>query len=667
MLTIEDGKSVQIKVKSGKYLEPVWIRRDGEELWFTFDFNRSFMDEIKSSCCAKWHGYDAVPIMQWSCKYNEHNRFQLAFLARMNPYAKYEKPLVEWQTKRKFAEGEGLKDHQIEGIRLALTTQRAYWAYEMGLGKSLMAIEVIETLNPRGIIWLSTRAGLVAAKLEARKWNVSQPILFMTYDGLKKYLKEYKDGTPAPQLIIADECQKIMNLGSQRSQAFHHTTKSMREEWGEDGCTIILMSGTPAPKNPLNWYGPCESLQPGFLKEGDLGKFKARLALTKKKESAAGDVYPELVTWKDDERKCATCGKFPDDFEHDPVNIDGHKWQKSVNEVQYLYQRMKGLVLVKFKKDCTDLPDYIYRRITCKPSDLTMRMAKTIAASAPSAIQALTMLRELSDGFQYTNVVNGSKVCPTCNGTKLYKQYVYDGPEKTIELIRKIDPAVAFMYEENPEDYLVDPVKHPEYFRHIDADCPTCDGNGEVQNFERIYREFKTAKDKALIDTLEEHDEVGRLVVYAGFTASINRIANLVAQQGWNIIRLDSGKWWSTLPGNGEKLIETFQDPKFTERVCFIANPGSGSVGLTLTASPSILYYSNTFSGEDRMQSKARIHRIGMDKNRGATIIDLLHLPTDLYVLENLERKEDLQAMSMGQVLQAMENTSSEFDYDEGG
>ncbi len=665
MLTLENRETRLLKFRDGKYLEKVYLTRDGETIWFNFGFNKNVSNELKVSCAAKWHGFEDPPISQWSCAYNEHNRFQLAYLGGLKPYAKFEQPLVEWSCKRVFPAGEYFKDHQTEGVRQVLTTRRAYWAYEMGLGKSLMAIEVIEELNPRGIIWCSTRAGLIAAKLECRKWNVKHNITFLTYDGLKKYLREHKDGAPAPQMIIGDECQKIKNLGSQRSQAFSHTTKSMREEYGDDNCIIILMSGTPAPKTPLDWYGPCETLQPGYLKEGNLAKFKERLALTKKAESRAGGVYPELVTWRDDAKKCKDCGKFADDFEHDPVNIDGHPWVPSINEVNFLYKRMKGLVNVKFKKDCTDLPDFIYRRIQCKPSDLTMRMAKTIAASAPSAIQALTLLRELSDGFQYTNVVNGSKVCPTCHGTKLYKQHVYNGPEKTIEFIRLIDESNAWCFEDNPEDYLVDPVKFPKYFLETEASCPTCDGKGDVQNFERIYKEFKTAKDTALIDVLEEHDEVGRLVVYAGFTASINRIAGIVAQQGWQIIRLDSGKWWSTLPGNGEQLVSQFQDKSFGDRVCFLANPGSGSVGLTLHASPSILYYSNTFSGEDRMQSKARIHRLGMDINRGATIIDLLHLPTDLYVLENLERKEDLQAMSMGQLMQAMEPANNEFDYTE--
>ncbi len=52
------------------------------------------------------------------------------------------------------------------------------------------------------------------------------------------------------------------------------------------------------------------------------------------------------------------------------------------------------------------------------------------------------------------------------------------------------------------------------------------------------------------------------------------------------------------------------------------------------------------------MQSEDRIHRIG---TKGANIIDLIHLPTDRLILENLQLKKDLQAITMGELGEAME------------
>jgi hypothetical protein len=63
-----------------------------------------------------------------------------------------------------------------------------------------------------------------------------------------------------------------------------------------------------------------------------------------------------------------------------------------------------------------------------------------------------------------------------------------------------------------------------------------------------------------------------------------------------------------------------------------------------LTASDTIVYYSNDFNAESRIQSEDRIHRPG---SRGANIVDFLHLPIDQLVLDNLKKKRDLQKMTM--------------------
>ena len=60
----------------------------------------------------------------------------------------------------------------------------------------------------------------------------------------------------------------------------------------------------------------------------------------------------------------------------------------------------------------------------------------------------------------------------------------------------------------------------------------------------------------------------------------------------------------------------------------------------------------NDFNSESRIQSQARINRPG---SRGSNIIDILNLPTDQLVLNNLQKKFDLQAMTMGEIRDAIE------------
>jgi len=70
-------------------------------------------------------------------------------------------------------------------------------------------------------------------------------------------------------------------------------------------------------------------------------------------------------------------------------------------------------------------------------------------------------------------------------------------------------------------------------------------------------------------------------------------------------------------------------------------------MGLTLTEARMAVFYSNDFSPESRTQAMARIHRLGMDVNKGATIVDLFHLPTDEKVLNVLKDNRRLEQMRL--------------------
>ncbi|MFA5572816.1 MAG: hypothetical protein WDA42_06890, partial [Candidatus Bathyarchaeia archaeon] len=117
--------------------------------------------------------------------------------------------------------------------------------------------------------------------------------------------------------------------------------------------------------------------------------------------------------------------------------------------------------------------------------------------------------------------------------------------------------------------------------------------------------------------------------------------------------------WFGITPA-GERIeksdmLRLFQDPeREMEKVVWLGHPKSSGMGITLTASPTAVYFSNSFNGEDRIQSEDRIHRGGMDENRGATIIDLFNLKTDQMILENLKNKIRLQNITLGAVKEAI-------------
>ena len=87
---------------------------------------------------------------------------------------------------------------------------------------------------------------------------------------------------------------------------------------------VIEMSGTPAPKSPIDWWHQAEVARPGFLQEGNIHQLKKRLSLVEERENPiTGGVYPHLITWLDDADKCSVCGEPKDDPRHNPF-AEGH-------------------------------------------------------------------------------------------------------------------------------------------------------------------------------------------------------------------------------------------------------------------------------------------------------------------------------------------------------
>lgn len=651
LFDIADGQKIDTQVAFDGRWRPISVRRDNKKLWLTLPFSAPLREECKRIFTnMTWHGFKDPPIKSWSIEYCPHNLFQLSFLLKMEPYKRYDNPLIEYQPKR------DSYDHQVDMFRHILTRRECIIAGEMGLGKTLAAIMAIEEVKPKHVIWVAPKSALISVKLEYEKWGCNVPTTFLTYEGLIKYLSTPHE---APEFVVFDESQKIKNIKAKRTDAAVHLTNEMRIHYKAP--YIVLMSGTPAPKSPLDWYAQCEIACPGFLKEGDIFKFKDRLGLTVQKESPAGGVYPELVTWYDDSNKCRKCGQLADHFEHQDYNIDYHLFEPSPNEVATLYKRMSGLVMVKTKKECTNLPEVIYERIYCKPEPATLRSMKLILKTAPSVIKGLILCRELSDGFQYVEEATGKINCPLCKGSCEYPQPAYIGPEKTTAFVETLGFSPG-LDKYDPEDYIIDPSEFPQYFEMRPSVCPSCDGEGQIKNYTREVKKVRTAKDQALLDTIEEHEDIGRLVIYAGFTASIDRIADICIDHKWDVIRLDGRGLKSTLTGDIQSQIKHFQ--RGEGKVIFLGHPASASTGLTLTASPTELFYSNDFNGDARMQAIARIHRLGMDTNRGAKIKDLIHLPTDELVLNNLEKKVRLQDLSLGKIQAELKEGFDRYDYE---
>ena len=634
-----------IEVIAGKYKKEITLDYRDSRIWLTFGFNRTLINEIKMMEGARWHGYDTPSVKKWSIDNSPRNKFQLEYLQGMNPYAHYDQELIDWISERP------LYIHQKEMAAHGYIRHYCIFACEMGTGKTLAAIEVIEHIkdlqHDQEIWYVGPKSGVKAVGRELVKWNANFKFdEMLTYESMRSIVQHWNENRPPPRVVIFDESSKIKTPTTQRSTQALRLANAVRTAWADKGY-IILMSGTPAPKTPVDWWHQCEVACPGYLKEGSVGKFKGRLCVIEERESITGGKYPHIVTWLDDENKCNICGELKEHQNHQSYEKHYHDFIKSKNEVQYLYERMKGLVLVKFKKDCIDIPEKQYRIIKVKPTVEILRAAKIIQKKAKRVIEALTLMRELSDGFQYTDRKIGDENCSNCSGTGKCVAYV---PKGDVDVL---GPNTDFGYDD---------------FEEREVICDNCGGTGKIAKYERATDRASSPKDDVFIEMLDEHEDVGRLIVWGGFTGTVDRLVDISHQYGWGVLRVDGRGYFATTAIGEVCDSDDFLDamdlsnPRYKEllekypKICFVGHPQAGGMALTLTASPTELFYSNCFNGEARMQAEDRFHRMGMDVNRGATVVDLILLPTDQLVLDNLKKKKKLQDLSMGELATAMEN-----------
>jgi SNF2 family DNA or RNA helicase len=604
-------------------------------------------DEIKAMKGARWHGFEDPPRKIWTVNNCQRNWFNMELLMGGNPYVHFDQPLREHSYDRP------LFTHQKHLADAGLTYHYQIWGAEMGTGKTLSAIEVIEKSNKDYWWWVGPKSGLYAIEREFKKWGIDPAINMelMTYEGLVKRMRTWDRSEPVPYGIIFDESSRLKTPTTLRTQAAMAIADGIRAEYEKDGY-VILMTGTPSPKSPLDWWAQAEVAWPGYLKEGTIQAFKMRMGLFTKRENDTGQSFMSHVTWRDDARKCNVCGKYEHDTEIDGEIVEGgshtvpgmspvmdsldpdmHDFVPSTNEVEYLHERLKGLVVVKHKKDCLDLPDKRYRIVECDAAPSTVRVAQALVKSAPNTITGLCWLPELSDGFQYRQKKTGMQTCPVCQGEGVQEYWVDpEDSERAFTMTDMFDDAYVATLEKQ---------KLP---------CASCSGTGEVDKYEREVKEIPCPKETALCDLLDENEECGRVVIFAGFTGSIDRVTGVCLKAGWDVVRVD-GRGWNVYTSDGQvraEPLDYWADMENNAKVAFVAHPKSGGMALTLTEARMAIYYSNDYSSESRIQSEDRIHRPGMDLNLGATVVDLVHLPTDKEVLNILKENRRLELMSMG-------------------
>ena len=146
-----------------------------------------------------------------------------------------------------------------------------------------------------------------------------------------------------------------------------------------------------------------------------------------------------------------------------------------------------------------------------------------------------------------------------------------------------------------------------------------------------------------LMSALEETD--GKCIIWANYRYDIQKIVETIAKE----YGADSvASYYGDTPTDERQLIVTaFQQPDTPLRF-FVGQPRTGGFGLTLTEATTVIYYSNSYDLEIRLQSEDRAHRIGQTNK--VTYIDLCSPKTiDEKIIKSLRSKINIATQVLGE------------------
>ena len=156
-------------------------------------------------------------------------------------------------------------------------------------------------------------------------------------------------------------------------------------------------------------------------------------------------------------------------------------------------------------------------------------------------------------------------------------------------------------------------------------------------------KEIKNERISALLDILEEVEN--KAVIWAHYRHDIASIIKAVESKFGKESYVTY--YGDTSNEDRQKAIEEIQDPNSKVRF-IIGTPQTGGYGITLTGANTMIYYSNGYDLEKRIQSEARINRAG--QTRKMTYIDIQCEDTvDEKIVKALVKKMDIANQIMNE------------------
>lgn len=164
---------------------------------------------------------------------------------------------------------------------------------------------------------------------------------------------------------------------------------------------------------------------------------------------------------------------------------------------------------------------------------------------------------------------------------------------------------------------------------------------GQLKLSDTQYQSIPNNRIPALLEILENYP--GKVIIWANYRQTLVDVAKALGEAYTpDTVALYYG---ATTPEARRAAVDNFQNPKSPVRF-FVSNPQAGGYGLTLTQANLVIYYSNSYNLEHRLQSEDRAHRIGQE--HPVTYIDLLVPGTvDERIVDVLRSKKELANIIM--------------------
>ena len=154
---------------------------------------------------------------------------------------------------------------------------------------------------------------------------------------------------------------------------------------------------------------------------------------------------------------------------------------------------------------------------------------------------------------------------------------------------------------------------------------------------------LKNNRIDTLMELLDETD--GKVIIWANYVEDIKSIVQSLKKAYGDASTVEYHG--SVDPRVRQENIALFQEKNGPTRY-FVGNAQTGGYGITLTAANTVVYYSNSYDLEKRLQSEDRAHRIG--QTGSVTYVDLIAEKTiDERIVKSLRDKIDIANEIMGE------------------